>query len=291
MSKLAVTLIDVGWGDSIFIEAIDASGQSRYGLIDSNDEGDHNSTLVFLRKFFRLTEKQIKARRPVFDFVMLSHDHSDHGVGLKRILSLFGAEHFWYPKIPEDQAGTLSTLLGYVTSHWGRQRVSRAQAVDSVRDLPGCPALGDVVLDVLWPDEDYYQSDDDPNNNSIVLALTLDQVTFLMTGDAELPVWSRIARKIPASTKVVKLPHHGSVNGTYENDQSPWLDMCDPGRVKLGISCHPTYPRGFPSHPHPHQEVVDELDARGFTYFRTDENYHITFSTDGQNVSVKAARE
>ena len=38
MSKLNVTIIDVGWGDSIFLESTDGNGDPIYALVDSNDE-------------------------------------------------------------------------------------------------------------------------------------------------------------------------------------------------------------------------------------------------------------
>jgi hypothetical protein len=36
-NKLRLTMIDVGWGDSIFLESIDSGGQSRHALVDCND--------------------------------------------------------------------------------------------------------------------------------------------------------------------------------------------------------------------------------------------------------------
>ena len=45
-----------------------------------------------------------------------------------------------------------------------------------------------------------------------------------------------------------------------------------------------------PGRTHPHKEVVDEIANRKYTCFRTDENYHLTFSTKGQKVEVKYSR-
>ena len=61
MSHLRVTLIDVGWGDSVLIEASDgASARPRFALIDSNDNADKNywPTRTFLRKHFGLREDE-----------------------------------------------------------------------------------------------------------------------------------------------------------------------------------------------------------------------------------------
>jgi beta-lactamase superfamily II metal-dependent hydrolase len=291
MSVLRVTIIDVGWGDSIFIESIDNDDRPHYALIDSNDEGDRTTaTFTFLKKFFRLSNEKLKEKWPNFDFVMLSHDHTDHASGLRKILEKFATQRFWYPKVPEVEASSLGVLQRYANSAAGRRRIGFHQAVDSSRNLPGSPLLGDVSIDVLWP---YDETIDlhNPNNNSIVLTLTLGNVTFVLTGDAELEVWDQIAGDIPDTTRVFKLPHHGSENGTYDqaSDHGPWLDRVEQfdEKVLLAISCHPTFPRGFPSHPHPHAEVLSEIERRDLTFYRTDEHYHLTFETKGTEVTAQ----
>jgi len=287
MSELNVTLIDVGWGDSILIEYKN-QGRPRYGLIDSNDDDKYQPSIIYLKKYFRIPTSQLSQRRPVFDFIILSHDHSDHASGIKPIMRYFGTEYFWYPKVAERQNSPLAVLQNYANSSGGRRLVGSHRAVDSEIDLPNCPALGDVGIDVLWPPPDTIDYDN-PNNNSLVLALTLRRITFVLGGDAELEVWRNIANQIPAATRVFKVPHHGSVNGTIQQGSTPWLDRVN-RNSHLGISCHPTYPRGFPTHPHPHVEVIREFDNRNFRYYRTDLNYHITFSTNGRSVRVKYAR-
>ena len=287
MSYLKVTLIDVGWGDSIFIESVNNSNERRYALVDSNDDGAYQPSIIFLKKYLRIPTRQLAARKPVFDFIMLSHDHSDHATGLRRIIEYFGTQRFWYPKIIDTEPSQLSGLLQYANSSRGKKDIAFHQAVDTEKDLVNQPEWDDVRLDVLWPQPDTI--DPNPNNNSIVLTISLGNVSFVLTGDAEGEVWHQIANTIPTGKKVIKVPHHGSVNGTMMNGNTPWLDECSPTDVKLGISCHPTYPRGFPAHPHPHEEVVQEFQNRNYEYYRTDENYHITFSTDGQDVQVKAS--
>jgi hypothetical protein len=54
MSTLSVTLIDVGWGDSLLIESRDNS-DSHYALVDSNDTSSSRSSHIFLKRFFEKT--------------------------------------------------------------------------------------------------------------------------------------------------------------------------------------------------------------------------------------------
>ncbi|UCE47880.1 MAG: hypothetical protein JSW47_20065 [Phycisphaerales bacterium] len=281
MSYLRVTLIDVGWGDSILIEASDvASSRLRFALIDSNDNADRDywPSWNFLRKHFGLREDEFTVTKPFFDVIMLSHDHSDHGSGLKRIMQRYGTRKFWYPKVNEEDSVVLTSLQSYANHH--SVQIDH-QAIDSNTDVG---KLGDVVMEVLWPPPD--QIDPNPNNNSIVLALVLGGTTFLLTGDAEGEVWEQIATRIPSDTSVFKVPHHGSRNGTIHNNASPWVDSLDslPTPPHLGISCHPNYPNRYDF---PHSEVLDRFEQRPYPYYRTDVHYHITFITDGGGVRAR----
>lgn len=281
MSYLRVTLIDVGWGDSILIEASDpASPRPRFALIDSNDNAERSywPTYNFLRKHFGLREAEFTVEKPFFDFVMLTHDHSDHGTGLKRVMQEYGTRNFWYPKVKVTQSSVLATLQAYA-NHLSHATVH--QAVDSEID-PG--SLGETVMDILWPPPDTIDSD--PNNNSIVLALTLHGKTILLTGDAEGKVWQQIAAQIPASTCVFKVPHHGSRNGTLHRNGCPWVEQIDAfaDAPLLAISCHPTFPNRFGF---PHQEVITRFSQRPYQVYETDQHYHITFIIDENGLAVR----
>jgi len=277
MDKLSVTLIDVGWGDSILIEAgTEGNPRPRYGLIDSNDQENLCSSFIFLKRYFERRKVQIPEDKPVFDFIILTHFHADHGDGLKKIMREFGTKAFWYPKT--SNPGGLSELIRFANRS---DNVGFHEAVNSGKDFP---ALGPATGRFLWPpySRDHQNIDaSNENNNSVVLALTLGQVSFLLTGDAEGEVWEKIGT-LPPDTRFFKVPHHGSVNGTFLGPAkaTPWIDKC-PGQSLLGISSHI---RPFK---HPHQEVVDLFRRLNRTVFRTDEHYHVTAETDGLNVKVK----
>lgn len=281
MSHLHVTLIDVGWGDSILLEASDGnSPRPRFALIDSNDNADRDywPTWNFLRKHFGLREGEFQVTKPFFDFIMLTHDHSDHGSGLKRIMKDYGTRHFWYPKVKVEQSVVVANLQAYA-NHASVQIPH--QAVDSNTQMG---SLGDAAMDVLWPYPNRIESN--PNNNSIVLALTLQGNTILLTGDAEGKVWTSIVNSIPQNTLAFKVPHHGSRNGTIHNNGFPWVDQLDtlPVKPHLGLSCHPTFPNRF-NFPDP--AVLARFEQGGYGYCRTDLHYHITYILDDQGLKVK----
>ncbi len=289
MKYLSVTLIDVGWGDSILCEAsdVDAGGQRpRFMLIDSNDnaERDYWPSWNFLRKHFGLRENEFTVTKPFFDAVILSHDHSDHGSGLKRIMKKYGTKIFWYPKVVKDESVVVTSLQNYANH-------PRVQIKNHALDYnkPNIGSLGDAATKVLWPPPDTI--DPNPNNNSIVLTLTLDGVSFLLTGDAEGKVWQKIAGQIPSNTQVIKVPHHGSRNGTIYNKGTPWIQRVKnfPVKPHLGISCHPNFPNRFDF---PHDDVLKAFKQDAFSFYRTDTDFHITcIKREGQPVKIRYSHE
>lgn len=277
MSLLRVTLIDVGWGDSLLLESVDSHKAWHYALIDSNDTSTLRSSHIYLKRFFERLNYSLPTHAPLFEWVLLTHAHADHGQGLKRILQDYGTRQFWYPK-SSSSAAFFTDLLRYaqrVPRPTQSPRVLHHQSVDTTKVLPD---FGDASMQILWPTRDLFPPNE--NNNSVVLALTLDNVSFLLTGDAEAEVWTQIAHQIPPNTRFFKVPHHGSDDAMFDAGSTPWLDQVAGGSL-LAISSHI---RPF-SHPSP--TVIAELDRRPARYYRTDEHYHITFETDGQQVSVK----
>ncbi|NLL11787.1 MAG: MBL fold metallo-hydrolase [Fibrobacter sp.] len=267
--RLAATLIDVGWGDSILLESEDENGELHLGLIDSNDTVYLRSTYIFLKRYFDRISEKISGKSRLFDFVILSHAHLDHGQGLKAIMKEFGTENFWYPK--SNESVMLSELLRYASRS---SNVTFHQDIDIEDPLPD---FGNATMKLLWPPKSPIEKD--PNNTSIVLAITLNQNTFVLTGDAEKEVWKKIRTDIPADTCFFKVPHHGSANGTFDGNKPAWIDYCK--NASLGISSH------IRPYKHPAPEVIEFLKERNATFFRTDEHYHLTFETEGIKGDLK----
>ena len=285
MSELHATLIDVGWGDSIFLESIDANGKSHYALVDSNDlavpekgRDISQASMLYVKKFFQRNKINVPANRPNFHFTMLSHFHTDHGQGLKQMMKYFGTKHFWYPKCHDP--GNLAYLFEYSNRS---SRVKHHQSIDHSKKFL---KFGDADMKLLWPRHDDPPSKDE-NDNSLVLAITLDDITFLLTGDAEKPVWNAIKDEIPSTTRFFKVPHHGSVNGSMMSKTSKkgaWIAKC-PSKAVLGISAH------YSPFKHPHDNVIDLFTQKNRRYFRTDHHYHLTFSTNGTDLEVKYSHQ
>ncbi|MCK5198207.1 MAG: MBL fold metallo-hydrolase, partial [Spirochaetales bacterium] len=242
METFSLTLIDVGWGDSILLE-FDNGSYSSFGLIDSNDTQRFSSSFIFLKKYFERKMYPYKNHKPIFEFVLLSHAHTDHGQGLEPIMREFGTKQFWYPK--SIQWSGLSTLIRFANRS---SNVIHHQSIDKSKILCN---LGSVKLEILWPEYDKIDHNNE-NNNSIILLCTYNNTKFLLTGDAEAETWEKIADLLPNDINFIKVPHHGSVNGTFtNNNKTPWLDKVTTNTI-LGISSHI---RPFE---HPHQKVITQ---------------------------------
>jgi len=272
MSRLKIVLIDVAWGDSIFLESEDNQGNEFYALIDSNDTSNYKSSLIFLRKYFQRKYNTSKIKKPLLDWVMLSHAHLDHGQGLKEIMRFFGTKKLYYPKSIENSG------LAHLQQYANYSRIDH-QAIDENRVFPD---FGDAKIKILWPKEDNLS--DNENNNSIVFTVTLNNKSIVFTGDAEEEVWNSIKSKIPSDTVFFKVPHHGSRNGSLDhNGKNTWLTYC-PNNAFLGISTHNR------PYNHPHQDVLDAFISNGFTFARTDDNYHIEVIIEKGNINIKYSR-
>ena len=278
MSRLAITFMDVGWGDSILIEAVDGGGTRSFALIDSNDTSQSRSSFLFTKRFFERNRIGFGSSTQLFEFVLATHNHADHIAGLKGILKVFGAKRLLYPD------SLLHPAMANVVRYAHRSsRVGHYQIVD---DSTAPFSLGPASVKVLWPPPGYSATNE--NHFSVVLAITLDTVTFVLTGDAEADVWPAIVGKLPASTKVFQVPHHGAGNGLFSSGgMKPWLThFLSSGSTmpEMGMSSH------IVPHSHPDPAVVAELDRNSVTYNRTDADYHVTFETDGTRVDRKFYR-
>jgi competence protein ComEC len=271
MSTLRTTLIDVGWGDSLLLECSDDKGKEHFALIDSNDSVYLRASHTHVKKFFERKNITFPTKSHLFDWILLTHAHADHAEGLKRMLRDFGARRFWYPD-PRHKPAYYADLLRYA------RKSSRMKHHELIHNNKVAPSFGAATMDILWPPPGVGPANE--NNNSVILAITLKDVCFVFTGDAEADgVWTKLSSQIPAKTLFFKVPHHGAENGTFTSGgKTPWLDVLQKN-AKVAISSHV---RPFS---HPEQKVIDELDKRGFTY-RTDQHYHITVETDGDKVEI-----
>jgi len=187
---VVLTFLDVGQGDSIFIESpegrrmlIDGGGVAAGRFLGLQDQStfsigeDVVSAYLFSRGIRRL------------DTVVLTHAHNDHMDGLSDVLVNFTVGELWLgrnPMIPNyraliDLAQRRGIPLRFVSA--GQQ----------LREFT-----------VLHPPQNWRVRKAADNNDSVVLLLRTGSLTALFTGDLELPL-PRID-----FVNLLKVAHHGS---------------------------------------------------------------------------------
>ncbi|MGI9136123.1 MAG: ComEC/Rec2 family competence protein, partial [Candidatus Nanopelagicales bacterium] len=127
--------------------------------------------------------------------------------------------------------------------------------VARVDDVGG---IGAISWRVLWPRR-RIESGSVPNNASVVLHVTVDSVSLLLTGDIEPEAQAAIISAEPAlRVDVMKVPHHGS------RYQDPRLAEWSQARVALISSGEGN------SYGHPAPETVEAWQCAGALVARTD---------------------
>jgi competence protein ComEC len=119
--------------------------------------------------------------------------------------------------------------------------------------------VGDVRLEVLAPASCWFDTDSDPNNDSIVLLVSVGDDTILLTGDVEIPAQEALLEAgTPLHADVLKVPHHGGATSVPE-----FFDAVDPTIAVVSV--------GQPNpYGHPTPEALAWLRATGTRIVRTD---------------------
>ena len=140
--------------------------------------------------------------------------------------------------------------------------------------------LGDgAFFEVLAPSSRLLTgTEDDLNNNSVVLRLVYGQVSFLLTGDlaAEGEI-ALLESPFDLRATVLKVGHHGSDGSTT----AAFLDAVSPAVAVISSGAENTF-----GHPSP----TTRLRLAGVPTLRTDENGDVRFETDGASLWIDAAR-
>ncbi|MBQ8288994.1 MAG: MBL fold metallo-hydrolase [Clostridia bacterium] len=245
---LTVSFLDVGQGDSIFIELPDGDTM----LIDASESHQAEGIIDY-----------IEGRgHDTLDYVVATHPHADHIGGMAEVLQAFEVGEIWMPDADCDTK-TYENLLETVEEKAIPLHVAAA----------GKTILSDESLNIslIAPCSDEYS---DLNDYSAVISLTYGKTRFIFTGDAEAGSEAEILKSgVSLSADVLKMGHHGSSTSSSE----AFVKAVSP---KWGIiSCGEGNSYG-----HPHKETLELVEALGIELLRTDLLGTIVMTSDGETV-------
>jgi len=254
--ELHISFLDVGQGDAILIQK-----GSQQVLIDG---GPSPQALTV-----ELGDKMPFWDRTI-ELVVLSHPHADHITGLVEVLERYKVEQVLHSDLESELPIYDEWLRLIEEKDIEYTMVQAGEEID----------LGDgVMINVLNPPATpLIGTNSDLNNNSLVLRLSLDRVSFLLAADIEWEAeFELIAQGADLSGTVLKVGHSGSNTSTTPE----FLAVVNPTVAVISVGENP--------YGHPHDEVMARLEQRlgAENIFRTDEQETIEFITDGERLWVR----
>ena len=196
------------------------------------------------------------------DYVVATHPDADHIGGLLAVLNSISIKNF-VDSGKEHTTETYEQMLQLILDK------NIPFIVPSVGDT--IPLDSNVEITVLNTGEDT----DDNNEASIVLKVQYEDVSFLLTGDADTGVEKSMLNEYDLKSTVLKAGHHGS--DTSSSDA--FIREVQPEVTILSYGENNTYG-------HPTPEIVTRLKKANSEIYSTAELGNIVVKTDGRDYTV-----
>ena len=238
-AQLTAHFVNVGQGDAVYLEFPNGTN----ALIDGGPSGEA------IYKF--LKEKGVTK----LDRVLLTHPHSDHYRGLKKVFTSFEVDKYYDTRAENVDAVGDNNL---------RELANAEPGCRTLYPEPGSELKWDsnVTVKVLNScTEKVLIKDNDENNNcSLVIRLYYNGTGILLTGDAEGSIEDAMMRiyKSGLNSTYLKVSHHGS----RFSSTAKFLARVQPRIAILSYGRDNVYG-------HPHKETLDRLRAAGAQIYTT----------------------
>lgn len=251
---LTLAVLDVGQGDSIFIE-------SPTGVQVLIDGGPDASVLRELSRVMPAYDRSL-------DAVIATHPDADHIGGLVDVIRRFEVGAFVEPGIPKPTETARVLQREVAESGVPRHIARRGMTLDMG---------GGVTLSVLLPVGDVSTlPPDHTNEGGIVLRVVYKNSEALLMADVpkfvEVRLVSLEGEKLRSD--LLKIGHHGSRFSTTDD----LLLSVKPTVALISVGAHNPYG-------HPTVQTLDKLARFGIPVLRTDQEETIVFTSQGETFS------
>lgn len=251
---LIVNYLDVGEGDSIFIEL----PNNETLLIDAGEKEMGDRVINFISN---LGYEKI-------NYIIATHPHTDHIGGLESVINAFAVDKIYMPKVSSNTK-TFESLLNTIKEK-GLTVTSAKGGVYLLND-----ESKNLTLQFLAPNNSTYKN---LNNYSAVLKLTYQNTRFLFMGDAEVKSEQEIT--LDPTADVIKVGHHGSDTSSSLS----FLKRVNPKYAIIMVGKDNQYH-------HPYQKIINRYQKLGATIYRTDLAGNIVCKSDGVDVNCEGSKK
>jgi competence protein ComEC len=250
---LKVVFLDVGQGDSIYIEA----PNGKQLLIDG---GPDAKLLSSLSKVMPFADRSI-------DMIVATHPDSDHIGGFPILI-----DSYKVTSIIENGGNSDSKIYSSLEDKIVKNKINKFVAKRNQHII--LDEKKNIYFDIIFPDRDVAKLDS--NDASIVGKLVYGKNSFMFTGDAttyteNLIGWNENDKTLRSD--VLKLGHHGSRTSSGIS----WLLKVNPKVAIISAGKNNRYG-------HPHKELLDRLSSLNIPFLNTAENGNIIFESDGEKL-------
>lgn len=254
--EMTVAFLDVGQGDSIYIEAPNGAQM----LVDG---GRSSRVLTELSKVMPFGDKSI-------DVVIGTHPDADHIGGLVDVMSNYSVG-----QVIESGGTSHSQIYESLENKIAVQKIPRTLGRAGMRIM--LDEKDGVYFDILYPDVADV-SNMETNTGSIVGKLTYGTTSVMLTADSPIEKELYLLNKDPKvlDVDVLKLGHHGSRTSTstqYLKATSPNVAIISAGKGN--------------SYGHPHKEVLGKLESLHVPYLATYISGTIFCNSDGLQIACR----
>ncbi len=251
-NALTVHFIDVGQGDCIL-----AVCEGKTMLIDAGDNGTEQTVINYIHNL----------GISYLDYIVVTHQHSDHIGGMPEILREFKAGTIIMPRLSKELTPTSSTYSAFLKELQSSSVKKLYAKVGAIYNL------GEAVLTVIAP----INSDaEDLNNMSVVIRLDYVETSFLLAGDASAEEESDILDSgADIDCDILKVGHHGSSKSSTKD----FLAAVTPEVAVIMCGKDNSYN-------HPNQKTLERLSAYTSRIYRTDICSDIVFTCGKSGYTV-----
>ncbi len=251
-SSFQVHYIDVGQGDCSLIVC-----DGKTLLIDAGENGHETEVINYLRSMGVVK----------LDYIIATHQHSDHIGGLPEVIEEFGMANLIMPRLTQEQTPTNSTYTAFLEAIKG----SGAKVIAS--KAGASYSLGTAKFEIFGPVTNDVES---LNSMSVVTKVTYGENSFLFTGDAETDEEREIIETgANLDSDVLKVGHHGSKTSSCTD----FLDAVSPEICVILCGADNDYG-------HPHKNITKRIAKYTDKVYRTDICGSIVITSDGEKLDV-----